>query len=95
MSLRRLGFSAFVLAVVVVTAPTQAAVLLQHGLSFDEALSLVTLDAAKILKLDDRVGSIARGKDGDLALFDGDPFEYTTRAVGTIIDGKLVSETTR
>jgi imidazolonepropionase-like amidohydrolase len=73
----------------------EAAVLLQHGLNFNEALSLITLDAAKILKLDDRVGSIERGKDGDLALFDGDPFEYTTRAVGTIINGKLVSDIKR
>jgi len=73
----------------------EAAILLQHGLSFDEALSLITLDAARILGLEDRVGSITKGKDGNLALYDGDPFEYTTRATGTIIDGKLVSDIAR
>lgn len=69
----------------------EAAMLLQHGLSFDEALSLITLDAARILGLEERMGSLEKGKDGNLALYDGDPFEYTTRATGTIIDGKLVS----
>lgn len=73
----------------------EAAILLQHGFGFEEALALITLDAARILGLADRVGSIERGKDGDLALFDGDPFEYTTRATGTIVGGKLVSATVR
>jgi imidazolonepropionase-like amidohydrolase len=73
----------------------EAAILLQHGLNFDEALSLITLDAARILGLEDQVGSIKKGKDGNLALYDGDPFEYTTHATGTIIDGKLVSDIRR
>ena len=73
----------------------EAALLLQHGLSFDEALSLITLDAARILGLEDRMGSLEKGKDGNLALYDGDPFEYTTRATGTIIDGELVSDIKR
>jgi imidazolonepropionase-like amidohydrolase len=73
----------------------EAAILLQHGLSFDEALALITLDAARILGLEDRVGSIEKGKDGNLAMYDGDPFEYTTRATGTIIDGTLVSDIER
>ncbi len=73
----------------------EAAVLLQHGLSFDEALSLITINAARILRLEDRIGSIEKGKDGDLALYDGDPFEYTTHAVGTIVGGRLVSDIKR
>jgi imidazolonepropionase-like amidohydrolase len=73
----------------------EAAILLQHGLAFDEALRLITLDAARILGLGDRIGSIEPGKDGDLALFDGDPFEYTTRAIGTIVGGRLVSDIRR
>lgn len=73
----------------------EAAILLQHGLDFDEALSLITLNAARILGLADRMGSLEKGKDGNLALFDGDPFEYTTHATGTIIEGRLVSNTRR
>jgi Imidazolonepropionase and related amidohydrolases len=47
----------------------------------------VTIEPAKLLGIDGRVGSIAVGKDGDIAMYDGDPFEYTTTCVGTLIDG--------
>lgn len=62
-----------------------------NGLTFDEALGTITIDAARILGIEKRVGSIEVGKDGDLALFDGDPFEYTSHCVGTVIDGQQVS----
>lgn len=62
-----------------------------NGLGFERALASITRDAAKILGIDDRVGSLAVGMDGDLALFDGDPFEYTTHVTGVVIDGKVVS----
>ena len=42
-----------------------------------------------------RVGTLEAGKDGDLALYDGDPFEFTTHCIGTIIGGKLVFEGAR
>ena len=66
-----------------------------NGLSFDQALAAITIDAAEILGIADRVGSLEVGKDGDVALFDGDPFEYTTHCVGTIINGKQVSDVSR
>jgi imidazolonepropionase-like amidohydrolase len=69
----------------------EAAIAAANGLSFDEALAIVTIDAARILGIAERVGSIEVGKDADLALYDGDPFEYTTRCVGTVIDGAVVS----
>jgi imidazolonepropionase-like amidohydrolase len=62
-----------------------------NGLSMQDALATVTIDAARILGIDKRVGSLEVGKDADLALYDGDPFEWTTHCVGTIIDGKVVS----
>jgi imidazolonepropionase-like amidohydrolase len=37
----------------------------------------------------DRIGTVEVGKDADLALFDGDPFEYTTRVTATVINGEL------
>jgi imidazolonepropionase-like amidohydrolase len=67
----------------------EAAMAAGKGLGFDAALASVTFDAAKILGIADRTGSLAAGKDADLALYDGDPFEYTTRCTGTVIDGRF------
>ena len=66
-----------------------------YGLSFEDALSSITIDAAKILGVGDRVGSLEKGKDGDIALFDGNPFEYTTHCVGVVVNGEVASETPR
>lgn len=73
----------------------EAAEAAAYGLSFDDALALVTIDAARLLGIADRVGSLEVGKDGDLALYDGDPFEYTTHCVGVVIEGRVVSRETR
>lgn len=73
----------------------EAAIAVQYGLAFNIALDAVTIDAARLLGVADRIGSIEEGKDGDLALFDGDPFEYTSHVTGTVIDGVLVSEERR
>ena len=73
----------------------EAAIAAANGLGLEGALELITTSAADILGISDRVGSLAVGKDGDLALFDGDPFEYTTHCVGTIIEGQVVSDTPR
>lgn len=67
----------------------EAAVAAGKGLGFEGALAAVTIDAAKILGIADHTGSLEVGKDADLALFDGDPFEYTTNVLGTVIDGYL------
>jgi len=58
------------------------------GLPFDAALASITRDAARILGVADRVGTLEVGKDADIALYDGDPFEYTTRCTGVLIDGQ-------
>jgi imidazolonepropionase-like amidohydrolase len=73
----------------------EAAEAAAYGLSFEEALGLITIDAARILGIDARVGSLEVGKDGDLALYDGDPFEYTSHCVGVVIEGEVVSDTPR
>lgn len=70
----------------------EAAITAANGLTFEQALATITRDAAKILGIDNRVGTIEVGKDGDLALFDGDPFEYTSHCTGTIIEGVVVSD---
>ena len=70
----------------------EAAEAAAYGLTFEEALAAITIDAARILGIEKRVGSLEPGKDGDLALYDGDPFSWTTHCVGTIIQGDVVSE---
>jgi imidazolonepropionase-like amidohydrolase len=70
----------------------EAAVAAANGLGLEGALAASTIDAARILGLGARIGSLEAGKDGDLALYDGDPFEYTSHCVGTVIDGDVVHE---
>lgn len=73
----------------------EAAMAAANGLSLTDALSTITIDAARILGISNRVGSLEAGKDADLALFDGDPFEYTTHVTTVIINGQVVSEEIR
>ncbi len=68
----------------------EAAISAAYGLGAERALSAITIDAARVLGLAGRLGSLEPGKDGDLALYDGDPFEYTTHCVATVIDGVVV-----
>ena len=65
----------------------EAAVAAANGLTPAQALEAITLSSAKILGLEARIGSVEIGKDADLALWDGDPLEYTTHCVGTVISG--------
>jgi imidazolonepropionase-like amidohydrolase len=69
----------------------EAALAAANGLQPQEALGLVTIDAARLLGIAGRVGSLEAGKDADVALFDGDPFEYTTHVTTVIINGQVVS----
>ena len=73
----------------------EAAIAAANGLSFDQALGMITRDAARMLGIDDRVGTLEPGKDADLALYTGDPFEYTTHCIGVIINGEIVSDSPR
>lgn len=70
----------------------EAGVAAAHGLGFERALRAITLDAARVLGIEARLGSLEVGKDGDLALFDGDPFEYVTHCTGTVVEGDVVFE---
>lgn len=68
----------------------EAAIAAANGLGLENALFATTLGAARILGVDDRVGSLEQGKDADIVLYDGDPFEYLTRVKAVIIDGNVV-----
>ena len=69
----------------------EAAIAAANGLGQGRALEAITLSPARILGIDDRVGSIEVGKDADLALFDGDPFEYTSHICGVVIESEVMS----
>ena len=73
----------------------EAGVLLGYGVEPSQALEMITRAPARMLGIADRVGSLEIGKLGDLALFDGDPFEYTSHVIGTVIEGRRVSDTVR
>lgn len=70
----------------------EAALAAAHGLGRDAALQAMTIDAARLLGIDGRVGSLAPGKDADLALYDGDPLEYDTHCTAVIGGGKVLFE---
>ena len=73
----------------------EAALFSANGLGFEKTLQGLTLDAAKLLGIQNRVGSLDVGKDADVAMYDGDPFEYTSHCVGVIINGEIASQTVR
>lgn len=66
-----------------------AGLAVSEGFSLREALALITIKAAKILGIDDRVGSIEPGKDADLVVLSGKPFEPDTQVIYTIVDGEI------
>jgi imidazolonepropionase-like amidohydrolase len=73
----------------------EAAIAAANGLSMEDALRTITIDAARVIGQDRRVGSLERGKDGDVVVFDGDPFEYTSHVCAVVIEGQVVSEECR
>ncbi|MFQ5738258.1 MAG: amidohydrolase family protein [Acidobacteriota bacterium] len=60
------------------------------GLSPEQALALVTINPAKQLRIDDRVGSLAAGKDADVVVWNGDPLSIFSSVDYTFVDGKLL-----
>lgn len=72
------------------TLPLEAAFAIRGGLDEQTALEAVTITAARILGVAHRVGSIEEGKDADLVVLDGDPFDYRTWVELTFINGKLL-----
>ncbi len=67
----------------------EAAFAVRGGMSNDEALKTITIDAARVLGVDDRVGSLEVGKDADLIVCDGDLLHYMTQVHYTIVNGRV------
>lgn len=72
--------------------PICAGLAVRYGLSIEAALRAITINAARICRVDHRVGSLKKGKDADIAIFSGNPLEVFTKTMYTIIDGEIVYE---
>ena len=68
----------------------QMAEMVKFGLPRETALKSFTLYAAEMIGLEKKIGSLEKGKDGDVVLLSGDPFAFSTRVVKVLVDGKVV-----
>ncbi|HLY07902.1 MAG TPA: amidohydrolase family protein [Planctomycetota bacterium] len=75
--------------------PLQAAYAVRNGLEPFDSLKALTVNAARMLRMDSRLGAIERGRDGDLVIFSGDPFAPSSAVRYVLIDGKVVVEALR
>lgn len=69
-----------------------AAIAVREGMDDAEALKAITINAAEIVGIADRVGSLEKGKDADIVIYDGHPFELKSKVQKTIINGSVVFE---
>jgi len=72
--------------------PVQAALAVREGLNEETAFRSITKTAAEIVGIADRVGTLEPGKDADIAVFDGHPFDFRSHCVLTLINGKIVHD---
>ena len=70
--------------------PLCAGLAVKHGLPMEEGIKAITINPARICRVDDRVGSLEKGKDADIAIFSGNPLEVFTETLYTIIDGQVI-----
>jgi len=70
--------------------PFCAAMAARAGMDEEEALAAITINAACICGVGDRLGSLAPGKDADIVVMDGHPFHWKSRAAHVLIDGQEV-----
>ena len=72
--------------------PMNAAYAVRHGMDQDNAFRAVTIYPAELLRVDDRIGSIDEGKDADLVILSGEPFDFRSRVQKVIVNGQIVFE---
>jgi len=70
--------------------PICAGLAVKDGMEEAEALKAITINAAEALGIEDRVGSLEVGKDADIVIFNGHPFDVTSKTEYVLIDGSIV-----
>lgn len=70
--------------------PMCAGMAIKNGMKEDAALRAITINPAKTLGIDKKVGSLEEGKDADIVLWEGSPFDLGGKVMCTMIDGKVV-----
>lgn len=70
--------------------PICAALAVKEGMDMEEALKAITLYAARICGVSDKIGSLEQGKQADIVIHDGHPFDIFTQTMCTIIKGSIV-----
>ncbi len=70
--------------------PLCAGLAAKEGMGEWGALRAITIDAARICGVEDRMGSLKEGKDADIVIYDGDPLQIASSVKATIINGKIV-----
>jgi imidazolonepropionase-like amidohydrolase len=70
----------------------QATLAVKEGMDREDALRSLTVNPARIIGIDDRVGALRAGLDGDVVIWDGDPLDVMSRAVQVFVRGRSVYE---
>lgn len=73
----------------------EAILAIKEGLSRSNALKALTVNPAEIAGISDRVGSIKAGKDADMVIYDGDPFDITSKIEQVIVNGRFIYDQPR
>lgn len=70
--------------------PLCASLAVKAGMDKDKAIEAITINPAKVLGLDDKIGSIEVGKDADIVIWNNHPLDIQSKVICTIIDGEIV-----
>lgn len=75
---------------IIQTLPLCASLALKEGMEMEDALRAITIHAARICGVDDKIGSLEKGKYADVVIFDGHPLDVFTKTMCTLIQGEIV-----
>ncbi|MCJ7691701.1 MAG: amidohydrolase [Clostridiaceae bacterium] len=72
--------------------PVCAGIAAREGMDEEEALKAITINAAEILGIEDRVGSLEIGKDADIIMYSGHPFDLRSKVEFVMVSGEIVKQ---